>query len=102
MSAQLAFDLGDTPRARRLDPSTSHQAAAAAVELSARHRQIILDCLKKRGPAGKDAIAAHTRLDGVAIARRLPELQRQGLAEPTGKTVMSTSGRAEREWRACA
>lgn len=37
-------------------------------------------------------------LDGVAIARRLPELQRQGLAIPTGRTVPSNTGRAEREW----
>jgi len=51
-----------------------------------------------RGPMGKDGIAARTSLTGVAVCRRLAELQRMGKIAPTGKTVLSTAGRHEREW----
>ena len=95
------LDIFATPTARRSDPVTSHQAAESAKELAARHHRIILAALS-RGPAGKDRIAALTSLSGVQVARRTVELCRAGLIEPTGKTVRSTAGRAEREWRACA
>lgn len=88
------------PAARRSDPATSHAAALEAVELSRRHRSIIVECLKRYGALGKDGIAARTRIDGVAVCRRLCELQREGLIRPTGRTVQSTAGRAEREWEA--
>jgi hypothetical protein len=93
---QLTFD--DAPLARRSDPVTSHLAAAQAGELQAAHQREILAALKL-GPAGKSEIAARSKLDGHAVARRLPELQRKGLASPTGRTVPSTSGREEREWQ---
>jgi hypothetical protein len=48
---------------------------------------------------GKDGIGARTQLDGHAVGKRLPELQRMGLIGLTGRTVKSDSGRAEREWR---
>ena len=94
--AQL--DMFAAPAARRSDPATSHQAAESAKELAARHHKIILEALR-RGPAGKDRIAALTQLTGTQVARRTCELQRQGLIEPTGVVVRSTAGRAEREWR---
>jgi len=92
---QLSIDL--TPLARKSDPVTSHLAAAQAGELQAAHQREILATLKL-GPAGKSAIAARSGLDGHAVARRLPELERKGLAGPTGRTVLSESGRSEREW----
>jgi hypothetical protein len=95
---QLTLDL-PPPAARRRDPDTSHIAAAAARDLQVRHQQMILDCLRKHGPLGKDGIAARTRLDGVQVCRRLSELDRARIIEPTGATVPSTSGRMEREWR---
>jgi hypothetical protein len=61
---------------------------------------MIVDCLKRHGPLGKDGIAARCRLTGVAVARRTVELQRALLIRPTGKTVPSTAGRPEREWEA--
>lgn len=88
------------PAARQSDPATSHQAAAQAVELAAKHHRIILQCLREHGPSGKDAIASRTQLDGVAVCRRLSEMERAGLIVPTGKTVKSTAGRSEREWKA--
>ena len=97
MQLALTFDI---PLARNSDPSTSHAAADAAKELQARHHRIIVACLKEHGPLGKDGIAARTQLTGVAVARRMVELERSGLARLTGKTVQSTTGRAEREWEA--
>lgn len=93
----MAFDLGE-PLARSRDPHTSHLAAASAKELQARHHRLILDCLKQHGPHGKDGIAARTQLTGVAVARRTVELARAGLIKETGRTVLSTAGRQEREW----
>jgi len=103
---QLAIDFGtparpaDTlPRARKRDPATSHAAAAAAASLSGEHQAAILAALARFGALGKDGIAARTRLSGVQVCRRLPELERAGLVAPTGRTVPSDSGRAEREFR---
>ena len=87
------------PRARNSDPLTSFQAADLAKELAKKHGLLIVDCLVKHGPMGKDGIATHTGLDGNQVARRLKELETLGLIELTGKTVASKSGRAEREWR---
>ena len=89
-----------TALARNTDPSTSHLAAAACEEFASKHRASILQALRLDGPAGKDELARRTGLDGVAIARRLPEMQRKGLVCPTGRTVPSSKGRAERVWRA--
>lgn len=95
MQYALTFD---APLARTSDPITSHAAANAAKDLQARHHRIILVCLKQHGALGKDGIAARTNLTGVAVARRMVELERAGLAKTTGRTVPSTTGRAEREW----
>lgn len=97
----MQLDLLAAPSARRFDPETSRDAAEFARDLAARHHRIILDALS-RGPAGKDRIAALTSLSGVQVARRTCELHRAGRIEPTGRTVASTAGRQEREWRVVA
>jgi predicted ArsR family transcriptional regulator len=95
---QMAMEF--EPMARRSDPRTSHWAAEQAKELAGRHRTLIVYALAQHGPMGKDGIASKVRgLDGVAVCRRLGELQKAGLIELTGKEVPSTSGRLEREWR---
>jgi len=100
MSLQLSiFDFEQAPMARSSDPATSHAAAASAKELQGQHHRLILACLEQHGALGKDGIAARTRLDGVQTCRRLTELARSGLIAETGRTVPSTAGRAEREWR---
>ncbi len=86
------------PMARKRDPATSHAAAAQAREVQARHHSLILAALEQHGPAGKDAVAARTGLTGVAVARRVTELERVGLIRPTGRKVQSAAGRWEREW----
>ena len=89
-------------RARNTDPVTSHMAAASINDSANAHYELILNCLKRFGPLGKDGIALHTNIngsaDGNAVARRLPELEKLGLVEQTGKLVLSKSGRKEREW----
>jgi predicted ArsR family transcriptional regulator len=87
-----------TPLARATDPATSRQAAAQARELAQQHHRTILAALEQHGPLGKDGIAARTNLTGVAVCRRLTELQRMGRIAPTGRTVLSAAGRSEREW----
>lgn len=94
--------LDNHPRARSDDPITSHMAADDAKELAKRHANAILLCLTNAGPLGKDGIAKHTGINGVAVARRLPELERNGFARPTGKHVTSNTGRQEREWASTA
>lgn len=91
------------PLARRTDPATSRAAAEKAKEFANAHHGLILECLRKYGPLSKTGIAAHVRgLDHVAVCRRLSELERAKLAQPTGKTAKSAAGRSEREWKAVA
>jgi hypothetical protein len=92
----------DYVRARKTDPSTSHEAADKVEEFAYAHYQQILQALLDHGPLGKDGIAkkanTNNREDGVAISRRLPELQKMGLVFLTGEKVQSRSGCSEREW----
>lgn len=62
-------------RARLLDPSTSHAAAAAAGAFASTHSQRICDALQD-GPKTALEIQRTTGLTVVQIDRRLPELQR--------------------------
>lgn len=90
---QISMNFESTTLARRTDPTTSREAAAG-------HHKLILDCLLEHGPLSPDQIATKIRLDKFQICRRLPEMQRANLAEPTGETRPSASGRNERVWRA--
>lgn len=86
------------PRARNTDPITSYESSDQ-VEFAGEHYDIILGCLTKHGPLGKDGIAARSNLDGNQVARRLSEMHRLGFIELTGETVKSACNRNEREWR---
>lgn len=88
------------PRARKLDPTTSQEAAQSIKEVAQNHMQIIHDCLHEHGCLGKDQISLLTKLEPSQVARRLPEMQKMGLVQLTGKTVSSSSNRQEREWKA--
>ena len=89
----------DPPRARRTDPATSHQAAAKAKDLQAGHHGNILGVLHRFGPLGVDGIAARCGLTGHQVGKRMIELERFGAVVQTGKLMLSTSGRSQREWR---
>jgi len=87
-------------RARHTDPITSWQAADEAKDLAKAHAALILKTLVEQGPLGKDGIAFFAVMDGHQVARRLPEMERDGLVGLTGKTVKSMAKRQEREWSA--
>ena len=86
-------------RARATDAITSFQAADSIKDVAKMHQEVIVACLQRFGPLGKDGIAKQTGLEGNQVARRMNEFQKLGLIELTGKTVKSNSGRQEREWR---
>ena len=88
-------------RARIADPITSHMAADSVADATKGHMEVIYACLKKYGPLGKDGIAKYSGLRNDQVWRRLPELQKMGLIELSGKTARSNSGRSEREWQIC-
>lgn len=87
-----------TPAARINDPDTSHIAAAFANCFTQDHKERIVEALRKHGPMGKDAIGRRTGLDGVSVARRLPELLKANQVRLTGRKVPSIRGLLEREW----
>jgi len=93
-------DLPIFNRVRSSDPITSHEAADAAKDLAFKHFGMIVNALKAHGALGKDGIAIHSGLEPNQVARRLNELEKMSLIELTGRTVKSSSGRNEREWRA--
>ena len=86
------------PRVRATDPITSFEAADQVADLVSKHHKAIVQALKN-GNMGKDGIAAAAGLDSNQVARRLPELEKMGFVELTGRTTKSNSGRSEREWR---
>jgi len=85
-------------RARNTDPITSWQAAGEAKDLAKAHTALILKTLQEQGPLGKDGIAYFAVMDGHQVARRLPEMEKEGFVRLTGNFVKSIAGRAEREW----
>jgi predicted ArsR family transcriptional regulator len=90
------------PRARKLDPTTSQEAAQSIKQVAPIHMQLIHECLHEHGPMGKDSIAMALDMNPNQVSRRLPEMAsfKPPLVELTGRTVKSNSGRQEREWRA--
>lgn len=87
-------------RSRKYDPHTSKEAEQTIKKTAQVHAELIYDCLKQHGAMGKDKIKTICNFkDASTVTRRLPELQALGLVEPTGKVVLSDSGRNEREWR---
>jgi predicted ArsR family transcriptional regulator len=86
-------------RARATDAITSFKAADSIKDVAKQHQEVIVACLQRFGPLGKDGIAMHTGLQSNQVARRMNELEKLDLIELTGKQVTSNSGRGEREWR---
>ena len=99
-------DLFDTPAyklARRYDPSTSYEAAKS-IDPS-KMQKVVLECLRKTGPAIYDEVLVWARkMYGIqsssSVSSRFNELQKKGLIELTGQKRKGRSGRQQREWRA--
>jgi predicted ArsR family transcriptional regulator len=85
-------------RARKLDPATSHEAASRVGEFSQDHQTRIMAALTF-GELGAEQIGTEVGLDAYAVRKRLAELAAMHLAEPTGETRRTSTGRSERIWR---
>lgn len=99
---QLGIDFEARTHARTFDPETSHEAAARVREFAAGHCALILQALLDHGPMTPEQIGTRVGMDAYAVRKRLPELERAGLAKPTGETAPTTSGRSQRIWRSLA
>ena len=96
---QAAFDF-TVSHARRSDPTTSSRAAASMIASSEAQREAVYWALLRAGvPLTAHEIAARTGLDQVQVCRRLPDLEKQGRAEPTDIERPGPSGRPSRCWR---
>ena len=93
------FTWGAESRARHSDPSTSHAAAESMRGRTAEHRELILAVLNDHEGLTATEIGERCRLSMVQVARRMKELERLGLAEPTKETRLTGSGRPARVWR---
>jgi predicted Rossmann fold nucleotide-binding protein DprA/Smf involved in DNA uptake len=83
-------------QARRTDPPTSQQAARRAPVRG--HAARVLEALRA-GPAGQTEIGRRTGLLPHQVNKRLADLDRAGVAEPSGREVVNEGGFREREWR---
>jgi len=99
MTEQLAIDFNPVRAARGSDPATSHAAARSAARWATSHAGRILDALQ-HGAATVDELSERTGLQSQQINKRLPELDRAGLARPTDVVRRSRSGHGERVWEA--
>jgi len=91
---QLAIEF----HARRTDPETSHEAAKRAKEFAGEHHRKILNFLAlDRQGSTIYGIADYTKIDHVAIARRMGELERAGKVYTKGERPGPT-GRMCRVW----
>lgn len=77
----MSANIKPTSRARRSDLATSHQAAAAAAEFSASHKQRILTALKVYGARSVRELEMLIGLSVVQIERRIAEMRRKGLIQ---------------------
>ncbi len=88
----------NTALARNSDPSTSHEAAGRVNEFAEGQKIRIMAALKF-GALGAEQIAAQSGLAPYEVRKRLSDLQKLTLAQPTGDTRRTSSGRSERVWR---
>ena len=72
----------DAPRARRTDPATSHEAAAAIAESGelGRQQRLVLEGVRRWPGLTSLELATKLGLDRHQVARRLPELLSRGFA----------------------
>jgi hypothetical protein len=85
--ARVTTRPAEQPRARRLDPETSHEAAEKAAGFAARHEAAIFGAIHDSGPRGATAkeIARSTRLTDVQVNRRLGNMGERGLIRRNGE-----------------
>jgi hypothetical protein len=90
------------PIASHRDPVSSHLAAAeiTASGLRDSQKRIILDWLRGRATALTSAeISRDAGLDRHMVARRLPDLERDGLVQRGAERTCTATGRRAITWR---
>jgi len=93
-------DIADVlPLFRKTDPPTSKAAAVESRGARTGQAAAVLEALRQ-GPAGQTEIGQRCGLLPHQANKRLADLKRLGLAEPTGELVTNAGGYQEREWRA--
>jgi hypothetical protein len=88
------------PLFRRTDPPTSVAAGERARKtfVTGQCRAVLLAI--EAGPAGQTELGRRCGLLPHQVNKRLNDLQRAGLAVPTGREVVNEGGCREREWQA--
>lgn len=85
--------------ARKGDPETSKAAAVVAKNFYSSHCGRIYTALVQHGPMTVDEIAELLEMQSQQVNKRLPDLQRLGLATPqAGAARLSAAGLACRAW----
>ena len=88
--------------ARRNDPGTSKDAAASMAGGGARAQAKALYWVlatDREGGLTAEEAGLRCGLDNVQSCRRLADLKRAGMVEPTGERRTNGSGRSARVWR---
>lgn len=87
--------------ARSTDAVSSHEAATEHVASGRNGQQcrLVFDCLTRCDGSTSAELAARFGLDRVMVARRLPDLERQGRVTRCGVRPCTASGRSGIEWR---
>lgn len=93
---QLQLSFAAYKLARKFDPETSLIAAKKVNKFGSGHCRKILDALIY--PMTAHELESFTELSNVQICRRLSDLEKAGLAEPTGD-IRKLAERQERVWR---
>jgi hypothetical protein len=79
------------PAAQLALPLETSRLAFEGLDLS-RRRAMVLDALKRWGPATADELAEKLNLDHNHVAPRLSELRQRGMAYDTGKRHVTRAG----------
>lgn len=96
MGTQMSLNF-DPPKARLTDPKTSIDAAKSINARSV--RGLILEILRDYEQLASYQIANLMRTDRDSVSPHLKPLERLGLIERTGQTVVSPKGRQCETWR---
>lgn len=88
------------PASRRTDPATSRQAEAAVTASGARLTQaeLVLGMVRMHGGMASAEQSMHCELDRFQIARRLPDLEANGLIKKGATRTCSITGKASVTW----
>ena len=89
-------------RARRTDPATSLEAANDLEQKGKGNsqREACIRELAKYPDSTPYELAAGMGIDGIIPGKRLPELQKMGLAEPGQPRICRVRGTKARPWKA--